>query len=402
MPATKTYMRSDYCVGRELIYGGFRASSVIRLVHLLLLAIGTCCCFTPRLFAQTSDSTSVENKSWTATTDLKTENVNPTRTIETHSQTGNRTIDTRSIQTRGADDRMEPHQDIERETVQVDANTVRITTRTFGRDSNGRKTLVQVTEEEKHTLPGGNSNIVRITSNPDVNRKLQPVQREIVETKRVSTDVEETKTTVMLPSVNGGLVPVVKTHELRKRSANNTIESQKTTQFPDGAGNWQVIEEHQATSRQEGTNSTTEERVSRLDSEGKLGEVSRVVSKESESTSGEKRSVVEIYSIDVPGTTRDGSLHLVERKTSTESSSSTGERATEQKVEQTNPGDPGSGLHVSVLVDGRMVPGPSGEQSTETIRARDSNGNFGIVSVETTKSDRIPTIQVQQTPAEKP
>ena len=402
MPATKTYMRSDYCVGRELIYGGFRASSAIRLVHLLLLAIGTCCCFAPRLFAQTSDSTSVENKSWTATTDLKTENVNPTRTIESHSQTGNRTIDTRSIQTRGADDRMEPHQDIERETVQVDANTVRITTRTFGRDSNGRKTLVQVTEEEKHTLPGGNSNIVRITSNPDVNGKLQPVQREIVETKRVSTDVEETKTTVMLPSVNGGLVPVVKTHELRKRSANNTIESQKTTQFPDGAGNWQVIEEHQATSRQEGTNSTTEERVSRLDSEGKLGEVSRVVSKESESTSGEKRSVVETYSIDVPGTTRDGSLHLVERKTSTESSSSTGERATEQKVEQTNPGDPGSGLHVSVLVDGRMVPGPSGEQSTETIRARDSNGNFGIVSVEKTKSDRIPTIQVQQTPAEKP
>ena len=41
MPATKTYMRSDYCVGRELIYGGFRASSAIRLVHLLLLAIGT-------------------------------------------------------------------------------------------------------------------------------------------------------------------------------------------------------------------------------------------------------------------------------------------------------------------------------------------------------------------------
>ena len=39
MPATKTYMRSNYCVGRELTYGGFRASSVIRLVHLLLLAI---------------------------------------------------------------------------------------------------------------------------------------------------------------------------------------------------------------------------------------------------------------------------------------------------------------------------------------------------------------------------
>ena len=406
MPATKTYMRSDYCVGRELTYGGFRASSAIRLVHLLLLAIGTCCCFSPRLFAQTSDSTSVENKSWTATTDLKSDNLIPqripVRIIESHSQTGNRTLDKRSVEIRGTDGHFEPYQDIERETLQVDATTVRTTTRTFGRDANGRKALVQVTEEEKHTLPGDDSNIVRMTYNPDVNGRLQPVQREIVETKKIGKDLEETNTTVMLPSVNGGLAPAFKTHELRKRAANNTMETEKTTWLPDGNGNWQVSEVRQATTRQEGTNRTTEERVSRLDSEGKLGEVSRVVSQESESTSGEKRSVVETYSIDVPGTTRDGSLHLVERKTSTESSSSTGERATEQKVEQTNPGDPGSGLRVSVLVDGRMVPGPSGEQSTVTIRARDSNGNFGIVSVDTTKADRIPTIQVQQTPAEKP
>ncbi len=156
-----------------------------------------------------------------------------------------------------------------------------------------------------------------------------------------------------------------------------------------------MSEVRQATTRQDGTNRTTEERVSRLDSEGKLGEVSHVVSQESESTSGEKRSVVETYSIDLPGTTRDGSLHLVERKISTESSSSAGESETEQEIGQTNPGDPGAGLRVSVLINGRMVPGPSGEQSTVTIRARDSNGNLGIVSIDTTKADRIPTIQVQ-------
>ncbi len=369
----------------------------------VLVMIGAFC-FCPSVFGQTSDSRTTEEptKSWTATTDLKGNTLNPARIIESHSQTGKRTLDERSVQIRGSDGHFERYQDIERETLQVDATTVRTTTRTFGRDLNGRKTLVQVTEEEKRTLLGGDSNVIRITSDPDVNGKLQPVQREIVETKRVSTDVEETKTTVMLLSGNGGLAPAFKTHELRKRSANNMIESHKTTRFLDGAGNWQVSEVRQATTRQEGTNRTTEERVSRLDSEGKLGEVSRVVSKESESTSGEKLSVVETYSIDVPGSTRDRSLHLVERKTSTEISSSTGERTTEQTVEQTKPGDPGSGLRVSVLVDGRMVPGPSGEQSTVTIRARDLNGNFGIVSVDTTKADRIPTIEVQQTPAEKP
>ena len=104
---------------------------------------------------------------------------------------------------------------------------------------------------------------------------------------------------------------------------------------------------------------------------------------------------METYSVDVPGATRDGKLHLIERKTSTEKSSSSGERATEQTIEQTNPGDSGSGLRVSVLVNGRTVPGPSGERSTVTVRARDLNGNLGIVSVDTTKSDKVATIQFQ-------
>jgi hypothetical protein len=362
----------------------------------------------PSAFAQTSDSRTAEEPttSWSATTDLKSDDLIPQRIplriIESHSQNGNRTLDNRSVEIRGTDGRFEPYQDIEKETLQVDATTVRTTTRTFGQDVNGRKALVQVTEEEKHILPGGYSNVIRVTSNPDLNGRLQPVQREIRETKRLGTDTEETNVTVMLPSVNGGLAPAFKTHELRKRAANDTVETEKTTWLLDVNGKWQASEVRQATTRQEGTNRTTEERVSRLDSEGKLGDVSHVVSQESENTSGEKRSVMETYSIDVPGSTRDGRLHLVERKTSTERSSSTGERATEQKVEQTNPGDPGSGPRVSVLVDGKTIPGPSGEQSTVTIRARDPNGKFGIVSVDTTKSDRIPTIQVQQTPSDQP
>jgi hypothetical protein len=271
----------------------------------------------------------------------------------------------------------------------------------YSREFDGRKKLLQVTEEEKRTLSGGDSNVVRITSDADLNGRLQPVRRDIEETKTISVDVEETKTTVLLLTTNG-VAPVLKTDEVRRRIANDTVESTKTTLLPDGAGRWQVNEVRKATIRQEGTSHTSEERVSRLDSEGRLGEISRVVNKESESTSGEKRKSTETYSIDVPGTTRDGSLHLVERKTSTERSNSSGERATEQRIEQTDPGDPAAGLRMSVLVDGRIVPGPSGEQSTVIIRARDSNNRFGIVSVDTTKADRIPTVQIQPTPSEQP
>jgi hypothetical protein len=374
----------------------------------VLLGIGGLCCCALSLLAQTPDSTTTDqhNDSWTATTDLKSEDLLPTRIpvriIESHSQQENRTVDKRSVEIRGTDGHFETYQDIEKETLTVDASTVRTTVRTFARDVNGRKALVQVTEEEKHILPGDHSNIVRVTYNPDVNGRLQPVQRDIAETKKTGSDLEETNRTVMLTNINGGLAPAFKTRELRKRGANDIVETEKTTWLPDLNGKWQLSEIRQNVAKQEANGQRIEETVFRPDAEGKLSQISRVVSHESESTSGEKRSSMDSYSIDVPGTTRDGNLHLVERKTSISRSSSSGEERTEQKVEQINPGDPDAGLRVSVLVDGRMVAGPAGEQSSVTIRARDSNDNFGTVSVDTTKSDRIPTIQIQQPPSEPP
>jgi hypothetical protein len=406
MPTTNISERDGHGrfarVGRQCSDGRPRPSRAARLSQFMLLAIGAYFCSNLALWAQTSDSqTDDANKSWTATSESQGDNVNPTRTIESHTQSGNRALDKQSVQVRGSDGHFEPYQDIEKETVQVDATTVRTTTRTFARDADGAKTLVQVTEEEKHTLPGGDSNVVRATSNPDVNGKLQLVQRQIEETKRASKDVEETKTTVMLPSVNGGLAPAMKVQERSTRGANNMVESQKTTLLPDGAGNWQVDEIRQATTRQEGKNRSTDERVSRPDSEGKLGEVSRTVSEESESASGEKRNTVETYSVDVPGSARDGSLHLVERATTAQRTSSTGQQTTEQQVEQPNPGDPGSGLRVTTLTTDTVRPGPSGAQATRTIQALDANGSFGVVSVDTTKSDNIHAIQVQIAPSEK-
>jgi hypothetical protein len=403
MPASNKYARSASAVPSAK---GCSTSGAVAFSCVLVVIGAYCLCSS--VFAQTSDSRTAEEpaKSWAATADLKSDDLMPeripVRIIETHSQNGNRTLDKRSVEIRGTDGHFEPYQDVESETLTVDASTVRTTMRTFHRDVNGTKALVQVTEEEKHTLPGDDSSIVRVTYNPDINGRLQAVQREIVDTKKVGKDQEEASRTVMLATVDGGLAPAFKTHELSKRAADDTVETEKTTWIPDINGKWQVSERRQSITTHKAENRTIEEKVFRPDAEGKLGQISRVVSHDSESASGEKRSVVESYSVDVPGTTRDGSLHLVERKTSTETRSSTGERATEQKVEQSNPGDPSSGPRLSVLVDGRMVPASSGEQSTVTIRARDSNGKFGIVSVDTTKADRIPTVQIQQTPAEKP
>ena len=374
-------------------------------VLLMVAAVWAC---TLSSVAQMSDPTITDqpDHSWTSTTDSKSDNLLPTRLpvriIESHSQNGERTLDKRSVEIHGTDGHFEPYQDIERETLQVDATTVRTVTRTFSQDVNGKKTLMQVTEEEKHILPGGDSNIVRVTYNPDVNGKLQPVQRDLIGTKKTGKDTAETNTTVMLTNINGGLAPAFKTREVRKAGDNNTAETEKTTWLPDVNGKWQVSEIRQDVATPEANGRRIEETVFRPDAEGKLVQISRAVSHELQTASGDKRSSVETYSIDVPGTPQDGRLHLVERKTSISHSSSTREARTEQKVEQINPGDPNRGLRVSVLVDGTIVPVPQGEEASVTIRARDSNGNFGTVSVDTTHSDRIPTIQIQQTPSEQP
>ncbi len=65
-------------------------------------------------------------------------------------------------------------------------------------------------------------------------------------------------------------------------------------------------------------------------------------------------------------------------------------------------GDPDSGLRVTILTTDTVRPGPSGAQATRTVQARDATGSFGVVSVDTTKSDNLHAIQVQIAPSEKP
>jgi hypothetical protein len=376
--------------------------------RLMLLAIAAYFCSSLALWAQTSTSQtddaskSGSSTNWTATTESHSDNAEPLRTTESHTQSGNRTLDKQSVQRRGSDGSFEPYQDTEKETVQVDDATVRTVTRTYGRDADGAKILVEVTEEEKHTAAGGDSNVVRSTSHPDSNGDLQLIRRQIEETTKTSPNVEVTKTTVMLPSVNGGLVVGAKVQERREQGADGTVESQKTTLLPDGTGNWQVNEIRQTTTRQEGDSRSTDEQVSVPDSEGKLGEVSRTVSNEAATASGEERDTVETYSSSVPGAVGDGGLHLVERATTTQQTSSNGQQVTEQQVEQANPGDPRSGLRVTTVTVDMVRPGASGAQATRTVEARDANGSFGVVSVDTTKSDSIHAIQVQIAPTEPP
>ncbi len=369
-----------------------------RLHKSMLVATAVSLCFAQSVLAQTPDSQAGDsNKSWTVTTDSKGENVSPTRTLQSHTRSGNRTVDVQSLQVLATDGSFQPFQDIETETVQVNATTVQTTTRTFARDASGAKSLFQITKEEKQTLTGGNSKVVRTTSNPDINGNLQLVQREVQETLKTGPDSEETKTTVMLPDISGVMAPVMQMHERQKRNG-NMVEIQNTTLLPDGAGKWQVGEIRKSTNKAEGTNRSTDERVSRTDFEGNLAEVTRTVRNESADVSGEKRKSEETYSIDVPGAARDSSLHMVQRMTTTQHTNS-GNHQTIQVTEQPNFGASGAGLQVTAITTDTVSLGPSGAQATQTIQVPNGDGSLGVIFLDMTKSNNANAIEVQIAPS---
>jgi len=360
------------------------------------------CLWLPSLWAQTLDSQSSDtNKSWAVTTESNGANTNPIRTTQAHTQSGNRTIDKQSFERLRSDGRYEAFEDTETETVQVNSSIVRTTRRTFGRGSSGERALLQVTEEEQKTAADGEVKAVRTTSTPDLNGGLQVVQREVANTRKTGPDAQETKTTVFLPGANG-LSPATETVERQKRTNDHTVEFQKSTLLPDGAGNFQPYETREGTIKQDGKNQTTEDRVSRRDAEGNMSVVSRTVSKESEAASGEKRSTVETYSTDVPGSAPDGRLHLNQRVTTVRQSGTDGGQTTQQQVEQPNPGDPDAGLRITVQTTESARPAAGGTQQTRTIRSLDGSGNLGVVWVDMGKSDKPPAPPVQTPPPEKP
>lgn len=264
----------------------------MRLSRIFLAFWLTTLCALAQTQAGSDASNRDTKRSSTSSTQLQLPgNANPTRASETHTETGGRTVDTQSVQRMGMYGQYEPYLDVQRETVKVDATTVRTVERTFGRDSEGRKTLVQLTEEEKRSLPGGEVKVVRTTSNPDANGGLQIVQRELQNTRQTSPNVQETKTTILTPSSNGGLVASQQTQERQTKTTGNNVEFRKSTLLPDLNGSWQLSEVREGTVKDDGKDGTKtkEERVLRPGSDGNLSEIERTVSKEPATAAGEKR-----------------------------------------------------------------------------------------------------------------
>jgi hypothetical protein len=369
-------------------------------------AIIVCLAWTCAAKAQGSAaSTGDSNQSWGASSEQRSTsgNLNPTRSTEKHTEANGRTVDTQTLERIGMDGQYVPYLDVEREWVKVDASTTRTIERTYGRDSDGRKTLVQVTEEVQRTLPGGQK-VVRNVSSPDLNGGMQLVRREIQDTRQTNARTQETRTTVLSPDINGGLKPSVQIEERRTKSNDHTVEFKKSTLLPDGAGNLQVMEVRQGTIKEPGTQGKIkEESVLRPDNDGKLAVVERTVSREAEDAPGAKRETVETYSTAVPGAADDGSLHLTQRVTTVQRKRSDGGQMTERQVEERNPGNPGDNPRVTQKTIDIVRPALSGPaRGTRTTLSLDSTGSLGTVWVDMGTTNNPAAIQVDMKAAAPP
>jgi hypothetical protein len=348
------------------------------MVVILWLASAAC---TP---AQDTQPKSTD-KSWTATAQIHVDNANPLRTTESRTTSGNRTVDKQRVEVLGPDGRYQPDSDTETETIQLNATTIRKVARTFRWDANGQRYLAQVTEEEARTSAGGDAHMVRTTSHSDANGNLHVALREVADTKKTTQDAQETRTTVYLADGNGGFTPSVQTQELQKRNADDAVEVKTTTLLPGANGHWDLGQVREKTIKRDGNDQTTDDRVSRPDSEGALSEYSRTVAQETKNATGEKTNTVETYSTYVPGVAQDGRLHLNQRITATQNKAS--DRKTTE--ESPNPGNRSDGLQVTAKTKYTVQYAAAGTQQTKTVQVPDANGTFKVVSAETQKSHEV-------------
>ncbi|HEY7099987.1 MAG TPA: hypothetical protein VH437_24905 [Terriglobales bacterium] len=346
--------------------------------------LGICLLIATRLLAQSSSTSTSESQGPSG--------VDGIRRSENHTESDGRTTNKQSLERMGMDGRYVPYLDVEKESIRVNATTVRTIERTYGRDPDGRKTLTQVVEEEKNSLPDGTEKVVRNTSNPDADGRLQLIRRETEDTKQSSANVQIMKATAYSVGSDGRLVPSSQSEERRTRTGDHDTQFRRSTLLPDLNGNWQLQEVHEGVIRDDGKERTTEEQILRPDNDGRMTVVDRTVNKEP-LNSEEGKSTQETYSTTVPGSADAGRLQLTQRVTNVRRKTLQGGTITEQEVSQRNPGAPNDGVRPTQKTIDIVRPTSAGgtEHQTQTISI-DANGGSNVVWVDVGKSTS--TVQV--------
>jgi hypothetical protein len=298
----------------------------------------------------------------------------PSRIIQTRRQDNGRKVETQIVEAPSDGDYQVIHE-TEQETIRLDANTVRFMQLMYA-PVNGKSKPYQISEEERHTGPGGRESVVRTISTIDPDGHPQVLERIIEETNLTAPDVSETNTTV-LRLVAGDLVPVQK-FEQTERSKGDSVEVQRKMLAPDGNGNFQIIQVQRSVVTQTDDGQTTEKTTYGNYGEGQMKAFEQTTGSEWES-GDTQREMSQTFSVLVPGRTLDNHLHLVQQQSTTTVAAPDGSTIKEEQVQEVNPGAPQDGLRPTALVI--EISQPIGNSQTaihKEVRSRDINNNFPI------------------------
>ena len=132
--------------------GVFATTLLAYSIFSVILCVGSAVC----VRAQDAQANKTD-ESWTTTTQTSVDHANPSRTLESHSKSDNRSVDKQRVEVLGSDGRYQPYYDTETETIQVNATTTRTVVREYRWDTDGRRNLLQVTEQESQSSPNGDT-----------------------------------------------------------------------------------------------------------------------------------------------------------------------------------------------------------------------------------------------------
>ncbi len=318
-----------------------------------------------------------------ATTDKRdlTGSATPTRIKEERTESGGRTTITRTLETLSVNGTYTPVAVCVEEIVKPDAKSERVTQRSFGFDGDGRKVLLESSQQVVRDLGNGSQDAVRTVSRPDENGKMRMVRREDSQTRPMGRNAEETKTTVLLPNTSGALVPSGMTREVRQQSAPGVENIRSTKMLPDGNGGWQTgeVKEQQVRTDASG-NRTIDQRIFRPDANLNLTLSERKLIQDTHDAKGSERRDVNTFT-QTPG----GAVGSVSLDSSMQVVSSTapgGAEKTKSTIEQRNLVAPGQGPQLtesSVKVSRPNAAG--GVDGKRTTSVPDPSGNMKQITV---------------------
>jgi hypothetical protein len=326
-------------------------------------------------------------QSWDSSTSLQDQTgaANPTSLSHSYRQEDGRSLDVQTLRRKGINGDTEIYGQTETETVKLNANATRITTRHYVTGADGQKVLNSVTVEEKRELPDGGESVVRTVSSPDANGALQVTRRELQQTAQTAPDVRTTSTTVLMPGPDGGLAPSTRIREVETQLQPGATAYTRSVSFPDGSGNWQVNEVRQGTVEKSGDSETKRETVSRLNPDGKMAVAEKTVTTQTRGAD-EQRKQVQKFSTSMDGVTAypDGQMHLDRQVTTVTRTAPGGQQVTTQTVDQRSQASPEGPLRPTQRVlDITRTDLQGVRQQTETIESADPNGGMGVVWVDT-------------------